>query len=101
MLTSYEVTTGTLETFTNIQEAPDYLTTDKFDFIEYSPDAMNTTYGSGCGWFKRLWGTCMKTFPPNDIGGGLCQQRTNTVTYRFGQVVDQVPSDEIKPCNEF
>lgn len=88
VLTSYEAITGTLETFKNIQESPQYLPTNKFDFITYSPDAMNTTYGSGCGWFKRLWGTCTTYMPPSSIGNGNCTQQVNVVKYRFGEAVD-------------
>src|SRR5690606_3609375 len=60
ILTTFEETTDEVLTFNNLLESPDYLDTDKFDFIEYSQDYM--TYGSGCGFWKKVWGSCITRY---------------------------------------
>lgn len=59
VLTTYEKITEKVLIFNNLIEFPEYLETDKFDFIEYSPEY--TTYGSdwrffGWGKYKKVGG---------------------------------------------
>nr|WP_298001178.1 hypothetical protein [uncultured Flavobacterium sp.] len=98
VLTTYENITGELETFSNLLESTDYLDTDKFDFIEYSPEYM-TTYGSGCGFWKKIWGECTTYGNITDIGNGMCGQSSITITYRLGFMVEMEPHYNTFPCN--
>lgn len=75
ILTSYHALRNETITFANLLESPNYLSTDKFDLITYSQEAMNTTLGSGCGWWKRLMGSCKVSVyrDINDDGSGCVE----------------------------
>lgn len=108
ILTSFEAATSETKIFNNIAESPQYLPTDKFDFIEFSEEAMNTTYAeSSCGWWRRLLGQCWKDEErpisgggPNGEGGGCMTYRVYT-NYFFGSPSPggQEPISGIHPCN--
>src|SRR5690606_8943878 len=106
VLTTYEETTDEVLTFNNLLESPDYLDTDKFDFIEYSPEY--TTYGSGCGFWKKVWGRCeWRRRVPIDGGAGGCQDQVRVIEYFLfmeltpregGGTGGWVPDGPIGPC---
>lgn len=96
VLTTYEASTAIQEVFDNLLESEDYLITDKFDFIEYSPEY--TTYGSDCNFLKKLWGKCTTHGPVHEIGMGLCGQSSNTTTYRLGFATKTDPNYNTFPC---
>ena len=107
VLTTYENITGELETFSNLLESTDYLDTDKFDFIEYSPEYTNTTYGSDCGFWNKLLGKCVEERKdyvpgggPNGEGGGCItkQRTTHYFLFIFKQSTGWLPTSGIGPC---
>lgn len=99
-MTTYEVSTQKTEKFTDLINNVEYINSDKFDFINI--DYSKTTYGSGCGFWKKLWGDCTTVHPIREVtGSDLCTQTTTTVTYRLFQKVDTKNTFEVKPCNEF
>lgn len=107
VLTTYENITGALETFSNLLESTDYLDTDKFDFIEYSPEY--TTHSSGCGILKKIWGKCEWYKKGQPIAGsqGYCMDYILVKEYRLGFEMPPrdnggtggwVPSSGAYPC---
>ncbi|WLD24391.1 hypothetical protein NU10_03025 [Flavobacterium dauae] len=107
VLTTFEKATSETRVFNNLLESPDYLDTDKFDFIEYSPEYTNTTYGSDCGFWSRLLGKCVEERKdyvpgsgPNGEGGGcITQQRTTYYfLFIFKQSTGWLPTGGIGPC---
>ncbi|SEH79950.1 hypothetical protein SAMN02927937_01502 [Paenimyroides aquimaris] len=98
ILTTFEETTDEVLTFNNLLESPDYLDTDKFDFIEYSQDYMTTS--GDCGFWKKVWGKCTFYGNINPIGNGLCSQTSTTVTYRLGKIANTEPNHNTFPCPE-
>lgn len=93
ILTTYDSNTKKQEIFTNLHKVENYLTADKFDFIRYADE--NTILGSGCSFWQRLWGTCIRYMPPSDLGNGYCGQQKNVTHYRFFQVVSSEGSNYI------
>lgn len=93
ILTTYDSNTKKQEIFTNLDKVENYLTTDKFDFIKYADE--NIILGSGCSFWQRLWGTCIRYMPPSDLGNGRCGQQKNVAHYRFFQVVSSEGSNYI------
>jgi len=107
VLKGYEAATAQTTVFNNIEESPEYLATDKFDFITYSPDAMNTTYGTGCscGFWKRMFGSCSEykteVYPGGGIDGGPgCQKFKNEKSHFLGLTFGDgwLPTTGINPC---
>ncbi len=98
-LTTFEKATSEIFIFENLTESPDYITTNKFDFIEFSPEYV--TYGSGCSFWKKIWGTCESYSDPDDLGNGQCGQYHNVTKYRLGKVVSTEGSNYVTgPCSE-
>lgn len=101
VLTTYNAIEDGQEIFENLLSSENYLATDKFDFIKYASEYANTTYGSDCGFLKRLWGTCVRKMPISDLGGGQCGRQVNVVKYRFFQPIDNSGSYyQTGPCAE-
>lgn len=101
VLKGYEAATAETTVFNNIEASPEYLATDKFDFITYSPASINTIYKkSDCNFWKKLWGTCTTYMDPSYLGDGDCTQQVNVVSYVLFQPVDSSGSYLYKgPCS--
>lgn len=96
-MTTYEVSTQKTEKFTDLINNVEYINSDKFDFIKYGDT--KTTYRSGCGFWKKLWGKCI-TVHESYSGNGYCQRTTTTVSYVLFQGTIENSHTEIKPCDE-
>lgn len=83
VLTTYEKITHKTLIFNNLTTSPDYRLTDKFDFIKFSTEYM--TYGSGCGFLKKLWGRCeWHRTDPIPGSPGYCMDKILVREYRLG-----------------
>ena len=103
VLTTYEKNTTETLTFTNLIESPDYLITDKFDFIEYSQSYM-TTYGKNCNcsFWRKLWGNCDREVEKRPVTGGSggCMTWTKQDSHFLGFTLGDtwLPSSGIVDC---
>lgn len=80
VMRAYSVSTGQLEVFGNLMDQPNYLASEKFDFIKYAPKNI-AAKDSDCGFWKKLFGTCTKYSPPTKNPNGDCTQQVYTVRY--------------------
>lgn len=86
-MTTYEVSTQKTEKFTDLINNVEYINSDKFDFINI--DHSKTTYGNGCGFWKKMWGDCTETITrPIEGSPGKYMQYTRTNKYFLGVIIE-------------
>jgi len=87
--------------FDNLRSSENYLSTDKFDFVKYTGQNV-VTAKEGCGFWKKLWGTCVSDPWTEGAGIGLCMDYNKITRYFLFQPqpgsIDKNPISVAYPC---
>jgi len=100
VLTVYDANTDKQEIFSNLTKNEDYKTTQKFDFIKFTPQKV--TAAKGCGFWKKVWGSCTfhRIGVPVEGSPGYCADYSIRNTYFLGSVIHSTgwAPDGVYPC---